>query len=137
MSEQRGTRLVSAIIFNEGKVLLGWRKNTRVFADYWSLPVGHVESHESDVQAIKRELREELGIKITKLKAIHLLEDKQQNICHQVFHLREWQGEIENKEPQLCHKLDWFPISQLPEPITAVSLQVLNQSEGYLKAQFL
>ncbi|MDQ7051305.1 MAG: NUDIX domain-containing protein [Enterobacterales bacterium] len=127
-------RLVSALILQQGKVLLALRKNTKEYADFWSVPVGHVEGNESDLQAIKRELKEELGIKAIKLKALHLVEDKEQLIRHQVFHLLQWQGSIENKEPHLCHLLDWFPIGQLPEPITAFSLKIISQSADYLKS---
>ncbi len=53
--------VVCAVIEREGKVLLGRRASGRSLAGKWELPGGKCEPGESAPQALKRELREELG----------------------------------------------------------------------------
>jgi 8-oxo-dGTP diphosphatase len=55
---------VPAIIRNDkGEILLGKRaKNMHLFPDYWGLPGGLIEYGETVEMAIKRELREEIGV---------------------------------------------------------------------------
>ncbi len=58
--------LVRAIIEIDGKILL-CRKNGK---DYYFLPGGHVEFGESTEFALKREIKEELGLDIKKLELV-------------------------------------------------------------------
>jgi ADP-ribose pyrophosphatase YjhB (NUDIX family) len=51
--------IVRAIIPFQGKFLLVKNKG----ADFWCLPGGNVDSHEPIVQALERELVEELGVR--------------------------------------------------------------------------
>lgn len=53
----------SAIIKNsEGKVLLLKRSGTKTFKEHWQLPEGKPEKNEKPVDALKRELHEEIGL---------------------------------------------------------------------------
>ena len=56
--------IVKALVVRDGGYLLGKRKD-RIGPDkirYWDLPGGHVEQGESMLEALTRELREELGV---------------------------------------------------------------------------
>jgi len=55
---------VAAVIFDEASVWLA-RRNQEPSRGRWSLPGGLVELGETHLQALSRELREELGITIT------------------------------------------------------------------------
>jgi len=55
---------VAAVIFDEASVWLA-RRNQEPSRGLWSLPGGLVELGETHLQALSRELREELGITIT------------------------------------------------------------------------
>lgn len=58
-----------AIIINEkGEILLGKRSSHTVYPLYWNLPGGIIENGESIEEAIKREVKEELGVEVVKLK---------------------------------------------------------------------
>lgn len=58
------TRVVCGIIFKEDKILLCRRKPEKSLGGYWEFPGGKVESHESENEALIRELREELAMKV-------------------------------------------------------------------------
>ncbi len=125
MNLPTGINIISGILINESKVLLGLRKNTKHFPDCWSLPVGHVEEGESPLQTLKRELTEELGIEVLSASSFCIKTDKNQSIVHQVFKVEKWNGEPANLEPDLCSQLKWFLLDDLPENLTPVSKEIL------------
>lgn len=54
--------IASAIIINElGELLLLERGETKTFQKHWQLPEGKLEENEKPQEALKRELKEELG----------------------------------------------------------------------------
>jgi 8-oxo-dGTP diphosphatase len=57
-------RVVAAVISDSGRVLACRRAPGKDSAGRWEFPGGKVEAHESDEQALAREIREELGIEI-------------------------------------------------------------------------
>lgn len=60
---KRTVRVVAALIEGEGgKVLITQRRPQAFMPLKWEFPGGKVEPGESDVQALMRELKEELGI---------------------------------------------------------------------------
>ena len=61
------------LIDKEGKVMLQKRANTRYASGWWSLPGGHVESGDSVVKAVVRELHEECGIIVNEDSCDHKL----------------------------------------------------------------
>jgi 8-oxo-dGTP diphosphatase len=57
--------IVAALLMRSGRVLLCHRSgDRRWYPDVWDLPGGHVEDGEPPIQALARELKEELGIRI-------------------------------------------------------------------------
>ncbi len=52
------------LVAPDGRVLLGRRPASKVYAGYWEFPGGKVEPGESMRAALDRELREELGIEV-------------------------------------------------------------------------
>lgn len=55
--------VVAAAIFKENKVLLAQRADGD-FENKWEFPGGKVEKKETEKNALKREIREELGVEI-------------------------------------------------------------------------
>ena len=55
---------VVGIIKKEDKILISKRPSDKSYAGYWEFPGGKIEAHETAEVALKRELREELGIEL-------------------------------------------------------------------------
>ena len=55
---------VAVLIRSDGAVLLAQRPESKVYSGYWEFPGGKIEPGEPVAEALKREIREELGIEI-------------------------------------------------------------------------
>jgi 8-oxo-dGTP diphosphatase len=65
MSEQILDVAAGLILRRDGKLLLGQRPEGKPWAGWWELPGGKLEPGETVLQALARELDEELGIQVT------------------------------------------------------------------------
>lgn len=109
-------RVVGAILRHESKVLLCLRSKTRVrYPGVWDVPGGHLEYLESPAQALKRELKEELGIMphlvIEEPWKIHRLDGLELN----VFLVDEWVGDIQNLAVDEHEKLYWATSEEIAQ----------------------
>ncbi len=57
-------KLVAAVIEREGRYLITQRRPTAVLPGLWEFPGGKVEQGESDESALKREMRERVGVEV-------------------------------------------------------------------------
>jgi 8-oxo-dGTP diphosphatase len=57
-------RVVAAVIENDGKYLITQRRSTAVLPGLWEFPGGKVEPGETDEAALRRELRERVGVDV-------------------------------------------------------------------------
>ena len=93
------------ILKQKNKILFTKRPSKKYFGDFWEFPGGKLENDETFEIAIKRELFEELGIKIDiknliSLDIINHSYDKQNFIIMNVFLLKKWSGVIKKKDAQ-------------------------------------
>ena len=83
----------------DGSYLLGQRAADTVYAGYWEFPGGKVEAGETAAQALCRELYEELGIRVTRLRPWlrreHLYEHA--HVRLHFFEVVAWDGELDDK----------------------------------------
>lgn len=88
------------------QVLLAERPNGKPWAGWWEFPGGKIEAGESALEALQRELQEELGI--TALEAYPWLtrsfDYPDKTVKLHFFIVRHWQGEPHGKEGQI---LSW------------------------------
>jgi len=118
---------VDGIILKDDKVLLT-KREIYPFQGYWVLPGGHVEYGEKVEEAIKREMKEELGVsvKIKKLVGVYS-EPKRDPRYHSVsvvFFLGKGKGKI-----RLSHEASefkYFSLNNLPKKIGFDHRKILN-----------
>jgi 8-oxo-dGTP diphosphatase len=120
MAKERFKLIPSVYLLPErdGKTLLLRRFNTGYEDGKYSLAAGHAEEKETFREALRREIKEEIGI-ILDIEKVALVHTMHRNCGdHErvdfFFTAKEWQGEIKNMEPSKCDDLSWFPMNQLP-----------------------
>ncbi|MDP2708683.1 MAG: NUDIX domain-containing protein [bacterium] len=111
------------ILVKNNKVLLWRRYNSGYEDEKYSLVAGHLEGNESFAEAMIRETKEEINIKLKAkdLKVVHVMNrfamQKNVELRERVdifFVAKKWQGEIKNMEPHKCDDLSWFYLNNLP-----------------------
>jgi 8-oxo-dGTP diphosphatase len=110
---------VHLVLLNRaGEVLFGQRQNTGFEDDAWHVPSGHLEAGESVVAALIREAKEEIGVTIDphEVGFAHIMHNSSGGgRAAFFFTVQHWAGEPENREPDKCKGLRWFPLGALPE----------------------
>jgi 8-oxo-dGTP diphosphatase len=107
-------RVVAALIFKDGKILICQRTRHQTMPLKWEFPGGKIEEGEQPRDALRRELDEELGIDAN-------VGDEVARIKHQYksgssvelrfFVVHEYKGELENK---IFRDMRWSERSELP-----------------------
>ena len=118
------------IILRQGdNVLLQLRKNC-AFSGYWGFVGGHLDGNEKIISGAIREAKEEVGIDIRPEDLVL------KTICHSnkgseyllfYFECCKWSGNIENKEPDKCECLQWYPWDNIPTHIYPASTGVVDK----------
>lgn len=114
--------VVAGALVRSGRVLLAHRSPLREwYPDVWDLPGGHVEEGESELQALAREVQEELGVQIVEhdphpLGRVHLAgEGARAGMRLSVWAGRRWRGSPENQRPDEHDELRWVGPGELSQ----------------------
>jgi 8-oxo-dGTP diphosphatase len=103
---------VAVIVNSSNEVLISFRSANAHQGNKWEFPGGKVEESEGIVAAIRREIREELGLKIIKsepfIEIRHHYHDK--SVFLDVWKVSHYQGNAVGREGQ---EIEWRPISKL------------------------
>ena len=108
---------VHLFFFRGNQVLLLRRFNTGYRDGEYSVPAGHLDGSETVMNAAAREAQEEVGVKIAAndivfASVMHRVEDDER--VDFFVHVRKWQGEPFNAEPDKCDDLCWVDVNKLP-----------------------
>lgn len=105
-------------IIKDNKLLLGKRKNSYK-EGFFGAPGGRIETSEKTIDALKRELLEEVNIHATSLSFIGSVRENQggYSFIHIGFLVSEFEGEIKNNEPEKCESWEWYELNALPSGI--------------------
>ena len=112
----------------DGLVLIALRPEDKAHGGLWEFPGGKQERAESEIEALTRELHEELGVRVTKalplIRVLHEYETKTIELV--VFDVHQWSGNPEGREGQALRwvKPDQLHNFQFPAanvPVTKVS----------------
>ncbi|ACL04019.1 NUDIX hydrolase [Desulfatibacillum aliphaticivorans] len=110
---------VAVIVYKEGEVLLGLRKNAHGEGT-WALPGGHLEFGESPEQCAVREVMEETGMAVKNMRPgpyTNDLFEKEGKHYITLFMVCEYaSGDLTLREPHKCSGWEWFAPDALPEP---------------------
>ncbi|QWD90950.1 NUDIX domain-containing protein [Polynucleobacter sp. MWH-Braz-FAM2G] len=97
------TEVAAGILLDDkGRYLLGQRPAGKPYAGYWEVPGGKIEKGETVLDALKRELQEELGIEIQSNEELTVLEHDYPHayVRLHVSIIREWNGTPKGCENQ-------------------------------------
>lgn len=113
-------RVAFGVLVRDGRALLCHRHpQRRVYPDVWDLPGGHIEDGESPEETVRRELFEELGVRVTALSPLNTAVDVPTAETH-AFVVTAWDGEVANLAPDEHDELRWVSPSSLGEMTLAV-----------------
>lgn len=118
--------VVAAIIERQGRILLAQRGASQDQSGLWEFPGGKVEAGESQLQALQRELEEELGLacQVSDYVASSTLLQPGRRI-----HLHAWRVQPDAGEPQAREHaaLHWVtPQQALDYPLAPADLPLLQ-----------
>jgi 8-oxo-dGTP diphosphatase len=106
MSEKIVDVAAGLILRPDGMLLLGQRPEGKPWSGWWELPGGKLEPGETVLEALARELQEELGIRVTQSRPwvtyVHVYPHTTVRLAF--CHVTAWEGEPQGLENQ---RLEW------------------------------
>ena len=107
----------SGIILNKNKeILINSRKNKNFLKSYWEFPGGKLKNTENFYQALVREVKEEVNIKIkiSDIVPLTFVRHKYRNfhLFMHVFKVKKWSGDISSYDNE---ELKWVKSSKLKQ----------------------
>jgi 8-oxo-dGTP diphosphatase len=105
--------IVAGVMIKDCRILLCHRSADRQwYPDVWDLPGGHVEFGESPIEALRRELAEELGV------SVHSLSHPLGRLCTPecemvIWQVTGWHGTPANLAPEEHDAIAWFTAEEL------------------------
>src|SRR5437588_5232967 len=102
---------VSALIFDDGRILLAHRRDI----DWWNLPGGGMEAGETVDEALRREVREETGLEVELEQLVGVYSKPQKQEVVLAFRCRVTGGTLQATEE--IRESRYFTPSTLPENI--------------------
>jgi 8-oxo-dGTP diphosphatase len=122
---------VGVIIRNNGKVIMGKRKNAHGDGS-WCFAGGHLEFGESWDKCAEREISEEIGVKVENIHFGTVTNDffeKDEKHYVTIIMVCDYvSGEVKVLEPEKSECWKWFSWDSLPEPLF-IPIQNLRKTD--------
>ena len=120
-----------AAIWRDGRLLLVKRFKAPE-AGCWSLPGGKVDFGERVVDAVRREIAEEIGVVIELTRPLGFVEmfSDGQHWVSPIYDARIVSGEPVNREPDKHEALIWADPAAPPSPLAAAAREALGLHAG-------
>ena len=143
MADKKGVGVgCGVMLLKDNKVLLGKRHKDPDKADSelhgegtWTMPGGKLHYGETFEECARREVREETGMKLKKVKVMCVNNDKNEHAHFVTVGLfsDDFKGEPKVMEPDEITEWKWFALDKLPEKMFFPSAKIL---ENYKKDVF-
>ena len=103
---------VLGVVWDDKQILVSQRQSHQSYSGYWELPGGKVELDESAIGALKRELLEELNIKVLEYHMLgSLINHFPERTVHiEIFGIKSYDGKPRGNEGQ---NIQWVHIDQV------------------------
>ena len=104
--------VASGIIIKDNKILIGLRSKKDQGGGLWEFPGGKIELEESDINAVIRELKEELGIDVSVEQKVMQYIHKYKNTLYDIsfFEINSFKGEV---KMNVHDEIKWVDLSTL------------------------
>ena len=112
LTHTRFTVTAGAVIFNEQKQVLLLKHRFRAGSG-WGLPGGFLERGEQPIDALRRELREEIGLEVEDVEVFAARSFKKPKQVEVLFRARA-NAEVKSLSMEV-ERAEWFSIDSLPE----------------------
>lgn len=140
--KKRATAIPCVYLFwrRGNNILLTRRCNTGYQDGNYSVPSGHIEEGELPIDAIQREVSEEIDVRLYPfdLTLVHVsYRPKHDDTGSRVdffFETFKESWEIRNLEPKKCDSIIWVPLDALPDnmaPITRLAIGLVQEKRSF------
>lgn len=130
--------VVTLIIYKDGKILLQKREDNGC----WAIHGGGIELGETYIEALNREIKEELNIQPInpilmgiysgkELFNIYPKSKDQVYILNHVFFCESYEGKINFTDGEV-KELQWFDLDELPENLFKVNKPIINDVKEFV-----
>ena len=110
-----GIKVVAGLIYRDGRLLVCQRRADAAFPLKWEFPGGKVEKEESDIDALRRELREELAVEVRRATFVcqydHSYPDGP-TVSLRFYYISEFSDEMKNL---IFKQISWCKLADLAQ----------------------
>jgi mutator protein MutT len=110
--------VVGALVRARRVLLVHRRPDKPAYPSVWDLPGGVIEPGESELDALTRELQEELGVQVAAVSVSRLCRltvgSADAPVLLSAWLVREWRGTPANVAPEEHDDMGWFDLDELP-----------------------
>lgn len=113
MTARKQIEVVAGLVYRDGRLLVCQRHRDSAFPLKWEFPGGKIEDGEDGVDALRRELKEELGIEMGAARFVCRHEHDYPGgprVTLQFFSVRDFLGEAKNL---VFEKICWTNLAEL------------------------